>query len=110
MNFLFSTAYAQDAGQAQQPSLAYNLLLFGGMFFLFWWILWRPLAKRAKEHRDLVSSISKGDEVMTSGGLLGKVTKVNDEYIAVEISDGVQIKLQKSSVAAALPKGTINQI
>ena len=111
MNFLFSTAYAQDAGQAQQPSLAYNLLLFGGMFFfLFWLILWRPQSKRAKEHRDLVGSISKGDEVMTSGGLLGKVTKVNDEYIAVEISDGVQIKLQKSSVAAALPKGTINQI
>ena len=51
--------------------------------------------ERAKEHRDLVGSISKGDEVMTSGGLLGKVTKVNDEYIAVEISDGVQIKLQK---------------
>ena len=73
-------------------------------------ILWRPQSKRAKEHRDLVGSISKGDEVMTSGGLLGKVTKVNDEYIVGEISDGVQIKLQKSSVAAALPKGTINQI
>ena len=57
-----------------------------------------------------MGSISKGDEVMTSGGLLGKVTKVNDDYIAVEISDGVQIKLQKSSVDAALPKGTINQI
>ena len=82
MNFLFSTAYAQDAGQAQQPSLAYNLLLFGGMFFLFWLILWRPQSKRAKEHRDLVGSISKGDEVMTSGGLLGKVTKVNDESVS----------------------------
>ena len=110
MNFLFSIANAQEAGQAQQPSLVYNLLLFGGMFFLFWLILWRPQAKRAKEHRNLVDSISKGDEVMTSGGLLGKVTKVNEEYIAVEISDGVQIKLQKSSVAAALPKGTISQI
>ena len=110
MNFLFSVANAQEAGQAQQPSFVYNLLLFGGMFFLFWLILWRPQAKRAKEHRNLVDSISKGDEVMTSGGLLGKVTKVNDEYIAVEISDGVQIKLQKSSVAAALPKGTISQI
>ena len=110
MNILFSIAHAQDSGQGQQPSLAYNLLLFGGMFFLFWLILWRPQAKRAKEHRNLVDSISKGDEVMTSGGLLGKVTKVNEEYIAVEISDGVQIKLQKSSVAAALPKGTISQI
>ena len=110
MNTLFPIAYAQDVAQGQQPSLVYNLLLFGGMFFLFWLILWRPQSKRAKEHRELVNSISKGDEVMTSGGLLGKVTKVNDEYIAVEISNGVEIKLQKSSVAAALPKGTINQI
>ena len=110
MNILFSIAHAQDVGQGQQPSLVYNLLLFGGMFFLFWLILWRPQSKRAKEHRNLIDSISKGDEVMTSGGLLGKVTKVNEEYIAVEISDGVQIKLQKSSVAAALPKGTISQI
>ena len=84
--------------------------LFGGMFFLFWLILWRPQSKRAKEHQELVSGISKGDEVMTSGGLLGKVTRVQDDYIAIEVADGVELKLQKSSVAAALPKGTINQI
>jgi len=109
MNFLFSVANAQEAGQAQQP-FAYNLLLFGGMFFLFWLILWRPQSKRAKEHRDLVSSISKGDEIMTSGGVLGKVNKVSEDYIAVEVDDGVQLKLQKSSVAATLPKGTIKEI
>jgi preprotein translocase subunit YajC len=57
-----------------------------------------------------VGNISKGDEIMTSGGLLGKVTNVSDDYIAVEVSEGVELKLQKSSVAAALPKGTINQI
>ena len=107
MNLLFPTAFAQEAGQQPSP---YNFLLFGGMFFLFWLILWRPQSKRAKEHRDLVSNISKGDEIMTSGGLLGKVTKVSDDYIAVEVSEGVELKLQKSSVAAALPKGTINQI
>ena len=110
MNILFPVANAQDAAQPQQTSLTYNLILFGGMFFLFWLILWRPQSKRAKEHRELVSSISKGDEVMTSGGLLGKVTKVQEDYIAVEVSQGVELKLQKSSVAAALPKGTINQI
>ena len=110
MNILFPVANAQDVAQPQQTSLTYNLILFGGMFFLFWLILWRPQSKRAKEHRELVSSISKGDEVMTSGGLLGKVTKVQDAYIAVEVSQGVALKLQKSSVAAALPKGTINQI
>ena len=110
MNFLFSIANAQEAGQAQQPSLVYNLLLFGGIFFLFWLILWRPQSKRAKEHRDLVTSISKGDEIMTSGGVLGKVNKVSEDYIAVEVSDGVELKLQKSSVAATLPKGTIKEI
>ena len=110
MNLLFPVAYAQDAGQAQQSSLTYNLILFGGMFFLFWLILWRPQSKRAKEHQELVGGISKGDEVMTSGGLLGKVTKVSDDYIAIEVAENVELKVQKSSVAAALPKGTISQI
>jgi preprotein translocase subunit YajC len=86
------------------------LLLFGGMFLLFYVLLWRPQSKRAKEHRELVGGISKGDEVMTSGGLLGKVTKVSDDYMTVQVAEGVELKLQKSSVAAALPKGTINQI
>ncbi|MEX2469198.1 MAG: preprotein translocase subunit YajC [Pseudohongiellaceae bacterium] len=90
--------------------MVYNLILFGGMFLLFYLILWRPQSKRAKEHRELVAAISKGDEVMTSGGLLGKVTRVSDDYLAVEVAEGVELKLQKSSVAAALPKGTIGQI
>ncbi len=108
MNLLFPTAYAQEAGG--EPSLTYNLILFGGMFLLFYLILWRPQSKRAKEHKDLVTAISKGDEVMTSGGILGKVTKVGDDYMTVEVSEGVELKVQKSSVAAALPKGTIKQI
>ena len=109
MNLLFPTAYAQEAAPAQ-PSLTYNLFLFGGMFVLFYFILWRPQSKRAREHKELTESISKGDEIMTSGGLLGKVTKVDENYIAIEVSKGVELKLQKSAVAAALPKGTINQI
>ena len=80
------------------------------MFLLFYVLLWRPQSKRAKEHRELVGGISKGDEVMTSGGLLGKVTKVSDDYMTVQVAEGVELKLQKSSVAAALPKGTIYQI
>ena len=108
MNLLFSTAHAQEA--AAQPSMTFNLILFGGMILLFWLLLIRPQSKRAKEHRELVASISKGDEVMTSGGLLGKVTKVSGEYMAIQVADGVEIKLQKSSIAAALPKGTLEQI
>lgn len=107
MNLLFPIAYAQEAGQS---STTYNLILFGGMFLLFYLILWRPQSKRAKEHKELIGGVSKGDEVMTSGGLLGKVTKVSDDYIAIEVAEGVELKVQKSSVAGALPKGTINQI
>jgi preprotein translocase subunit YajC len=104
MNFLFPIAYAQEPAA---PSTTFNLLFIGGMFVLFYLILWRPQSKRAKEHKELIVSISKGDEVMTSGGILGKVSAVTDEYMAMQIADGVVIKVQKSSVAAALPKGTI---
>ncbi|MEX2131048.1 MAG: preprotein translocase subunit YajC [Pseudohongiellaceae bacterium] len=109
MDFLIPTAYAQ-APQAAAPSTTFNLIFIGGMFLLFYLILWRPQSKRAKEHRELISAISKGDEVMTSGGIIGRVTRVSDDYIAVEISKGVEIRLQKSSVSAALPKGTIDNI
>ncbi|MDE0981769.1 MAG: preprotein translocase subunit YajC [Gammaproteobacteria bacterium] len=108
MNLIFPIAYAQEA--AGQPSMTYNLILFGGMFVLFYLILWRPQSKRAKEHKELITSVSKGDEIMTSGGLMGKVANVTDDYIAVEVAENVVLKLQKSSVAAVLPKGTISQI
>jgi preprotein translocase subunit YajC len=110
MNLLFPTAFAQDAAATSAPSMTYNLLLFGGMFILFYLVLWRPQSKRSKEHKELIGGISKGDEVMTSGGLLGKVTKVSDDYIAIVVAEGVELKIQKSSVSAALPKGTISQI
>jgi len=104
MDFLFPIAYAQEPAA---PSATFNLIFIGGMFVLFYLILWRPQSKRAKEHRELIVSISKGDEVMTSGGLLGKVTSVSEDYMTLQIAEGVIIKVQKSSVAAALPKGTI---
>ncbi|MFT4863493.1 MAG: preprotein translocase subunit YajC [Pseudohongiellaceae bacterium] len=107
MNFLFPTAYAQEAAQ---PSATYNIILFGGMIVLFYLILWRPQSKRAKEHKELIGNISKGDEVMTSGGLLGKVVRIDEDYLALEVADGVELKMQRSSIAAALPKGTIKQI
>ena len=109
MDFLFPTAFAQ-AQQPAAPSTTFNLIFIGGMFVLFYLILWRPQSKRAKEHRELIAGISKGDEVMTSGGVMGKVTRVSDDYIAMEIAKGIEIRLQKSSVAAALPKGTIDKI
>lgn len=110
MNLFFSTAHAQEAATQAQPSMMYNIILFGGMFLLFYLILWRPQSKRAKEHRELIAAVDKGDEIMTSGGLLGKVTRVSDDYVAIEVADNVEMKLQKSSVAAVLPKGTMKGI
>ncbi|TFH73631.1 preprotein translocase subunit YajC [Gammaproteobacteria bacterium LSUCC0112] len=109
MDFFISSAHAQTAAASPNAGL-FNLLFIGGMFVLFYLILWRPQSKRAKEHRELVSALGKGDEVLTSGGILGKVTKVSGEYITVEVANGVELNLQKSSVAAALPKGTIKSI
>jgi len=109
MDFLINSAYAQEGASAQGGAM-FNLLFIGGMFLLFYLILWRPQAKRAKEHRELVGALGKGDEVLTSGGILGRVTKVTDDYVSVEIANGVEISLQKSAVAAALPKGTIKSI
>jgi len=77
---------------------------------VFYFIIWRPQSKRAKEHRDLVSSLAKGDEIVTNGGLIGKIVKVEDQYLVIEVADKVQLKLQKGAVSAALPKGTIKSI
>ena len=107
MDFLFPVAYAQEPGR---QTLTFNLILFGGMFLLFWLLILRPQSKRAKEHRDLVTSIGKGDEVLTSGGLLGKVVRVSEDYLAVDVGTGLEVKIQKAAIAAVLPKGTLAKI
>ena len=72
--------------------------------------MWCPQAKRAKEHKNLIASLAKGTEVVTGGGVLGKVSKVDDNYVVLEVAEGVEMKFQKSSVAAVLPKGTLKSI
>lgn len=69
-----------------------------------------PQAKRAKEHKNLVAGLQKGDEVVTSGGIAGKVTKVADDFVVIEVSDNVELKFQKVAIAATLPKGTLKAI
>lgn len=110
MDFFISSAMAQEGGAAQGPSPMFNFVILGGFVVIFYFIIWRPQSKRAKEQKALMESIGKGDEVMTTGGILGKVTQVDDNYVVVEVADNVELKMQKSSVAAALPKGTIKSI
>ncbi|MEJ5210228.1 MAG: preprotein translocase subunit YajC [Burkholderiales bacterium] len=84
-----------------------SLLPFIIIFVLFWFMLIRPQMKRAKEQKKMLEALQKGDEVVTAGGLLGKVTKVGDQYVSLEIADGVVVQVQKPTIQAVLPKGTL---
>jgi preprotein translocase subunit YajC len=105
MDFLISSAYAQDA--APQGGLMGFLPLIL-IFVVFYFMLIRPQMKRAKEHRQMVSALSKGDEVVTTGGILGKITDLSDSFVTVELADNVSIKVQRHAIANVMPKGTIS--
>ena len=107
MSFFISDAVAEAAPAAQQADPMTSLIFFGGMILIFYFILIRPQSKRAKEHRELVSQLSKGDEVVTNGGMLGKITDVNDQFVTLEVADNVQLKIQRQAVATVLPKGSL---
>ncbi|WP_320823853.1 preprotein translocase subunit YajC [Reinekea sp.] len=101
---------ALAAGEAA-PQPAWQLPIMLGIFFvIFWFMVWRPQSKRAKEHKNLLSAIGKGDEVVTNAGIAGKVTKVTDDYIQVEVAPNVNLTFQKHAISATLPKGTLKAI
>ena len=87
-----------------------QLVFLGGFLLIFYFLLWRPQSKRQKKHKALLGDLGKGDEVVTAGGLVGKVVKVEEEFLLIEVADNVQLPVQKSAVTAALPKGTIKGI
>ena len=105
MDFLISSAYAQDA--ASQGGLMGFLPLIL-IFVVFYFMLIRPQMKRAKEHKKLVAELSKGDEIVTNGGILGKITDLSDSFVTMELADNVNIKVQRHAIANVMPKGTIN--
>jgi len=110
MSFFVSDAFAEPAAAtgAQDPfSMFLPLILFAAVFYFF---LWRPQSKRNKEQKELMGALSKGDEVVLSGGMLGKVTKVADDFVVAEVAEGTEIRFQKQAVTATLPKGTIKNI
>jgi preprotein translocase subunit YajC len=86
------------------------IIMLGIFFVIFWLMVWRPQSKRAKEHKNLIAEMSKGDEVVTNAGIAGKVTKVTDDYIQVEVAKDVVLTFQKHAISATLPKGTIKAI
>ena len=109
MSLFISTAHA--AGEAaQQPSLVTNLLMIAVFVAIFYFLIWRPQSKRAKEHRSLVESLGVGSEVVFAGGLMGKITKLEGDFAVVELSRGVDVKIQRASVISVLPEGTLNNL
>lgn len=110
MSFLISPAYAEGAAAADPTGGMFNIIFLVGFGLIFYFFMWRPQAKRAKEHRELVGGLAKGDEVLTAGGILGKVVKLNDDYVVLEVSEGTELTFQKNHVSAALPKGTLKSI
>ncbi len=104
LDFFIASAYAQDAAQ---PGGLMSFLPLIIIFVIFYFLLIRPQMKRAKEHKKLVAELGIGDEVVTNGGLLGRITKVGESFVTIELTDNVQVKLQKHAIASVMPKGTI---
>ena len=107
---MISIAHAAEGAAAQPDALIPNILMIVGMLAFFYFLLWRPQSKQRKAHAELMGSLKKGDEVMISGGILGKIMTVNDDYASLEIAPNVQIKIQKSNVVHVLPKETLKSI
>lgn len=105
LNFFIDSAWAQAGGEPSSPLLGFLPLII--IFVLFYFLLIRPQNKKQKEHRAMVDALGSGDEIVTGGGVLGKVTEVGDQFLTVEIANNVSIKVQKHTVAAVLPKGTM---
>lgn len=107
MSFFISNAYAQAGAPAPAGGGIEFMIMIAIFFALMYFMIIRPQSKRAKEHRKLLESLSKGDEVVTTGGMVGKVSAVGENFLEVEVSEGTVVKVQKQAVSAVLPKGTI---
>jgi preprotein translocase subunit YajC len=105
---LINEAFAQAAAPAQQNADLMSLLPLLAIFIVFYLLLIRPQTKRAKEQRLMIEALQKGDEVATSSGMLGRVSKVSASYVTLQIAENVQVTLQNSAVQTLLPKGTLN--
>jgi len=111
MSFFVSEAWADAAPQQVPPTADWSFfIMMIGLFVLMYFMIIRPQRKRQKEHDTLMGSIAKGDEVVLTSGLLGKVTKIDGEYLVLNTGNNIELKFQKQSVNAVLPKGTLKAI
>jgi preprotein translocase subunit YajC len=106
---LISPAYAQAAG-ASQGDLLTTMLPMVAIFVVFYFLLIRPQQKKAKEHRTMLDALEKGNEIVTAGGIVGRITRMNDTYVTVEIAPGTEITVQRQAVTQLLPKGTLKSL
>ena len=109
LSFFISDAAAQTAAPAG-PSAISSLLLPVMLIVVFYFLLIRPQQKKQKEHRAMIDALTVGTEVVTGGGVLGKVTELGDQFVTVEVANGVNVKVQRHSISAVLPKDTIKNV
>ncbi|HBB53429.1 MAG TPA: preprotein translocase subunit YajC [Legionellales bacterium] len=111
MGFLISDAMAQTAAAAPAAmETTSSIFMMVGIFVVFYLLIIRPQSKRAKEHRELITKIKTGDEVVTSGGILGEIVRLDEQFVCLSIQNGVEMVVQRQSISTVLPKGTINTV
>lgn len=105
---IISPAYAQAAGGGDPGFIGFLPIIL--MFVLLYFLMIRPQMKRAKEQKAMVEALQKGDEVVTAGGIVGKITKLSDQYVTVEVAPNIEVVMQRSAVQVPLPKGTLKTL
>jgi preprotein translocase subunit YajC len=110
LDFLISPAYAQSAPAAGGGADLLSFLPLVAIFVVFYFLMLRPQQKRAKETKAMLEALQKGDEVVTVGGIVGRIAKLTDQYATVEIASGVEVTVQRQAIATVLPKGSLKNI
>jgi preprotein translocase subunit YajC len=103
---LIQSAWAENAPPHANAGL-FNIVMMIVLFAVFYFLLIRPQTKRVKEHKKMVDALAKGDEVITNGGLLGKITHLGDNFVVIEVAQNIEVKVQRQAVATVMPKGTM---
>jgi len=104
------SVFAEGAANPAAPSPWGQGILLGSFIVVFYLMIWRPQSKRAKEQRNLLSSLNKGDEVVTTGGICGRIAKLSDAFLLLDLGNGLEVPVQKSAITQVLPKGTLKNI